>query len=328
MSWLIGSVWGAMSSLFEGSAGSEERKEKEAQKRGRAGDAGGGRSEDGDARVLGRRARRRRTQQELQDESEKLRLLLTPKERDTIIVAMYDRPKLSATKKYLTESERQELLDDVNRATGESIPSFDALRKRVERIRDRGTLSRKPGSGRKRKVTEEHVEAANSVARAFGGNISRQKIFETVREHMGPEKAVGRTQLYEMMGTRLKARRTRYKPSLTSSQKQLRVAYAQQQVSSAFEEEERTVFADEKRFEAHSPGILNIPVEDLTPKHFAQSKGNSPFVMVLVVVVAPRGDWNGVVAAVPFMERVDAARASKNREAGTIEYKSLNVTRR
>jgi hypothetical protein len=234
---------------------------------------------------------------------------------------------LSTTKKYLTEPERQELLDDVNRATGESIPSFDALRKRVERIRDRGTLSRKPGSGRKRKVTEEHVEAANSVARAFGGNISRQKIFETVREQMGPEKAVGRTQLYEMMGTRLKARRTRYKPSLTSSQKQLRVAYAQQQVSSAFEEEERTVFADEKRFEAHSPGILNIPVEDLTPKHFAQSKGNSPFVMVLVVVVAPRGDWNGVVAAVPFMERVDAARASKNREAGTIEYKSLNVTK-
>jgi hypothetical protein len=45
----------------------------------------------------------------------------------------------------------------------------------------------------------------------------------------------------------------------------LRIAYAQHAVDSDFSDEDRTIFVDEKRFEANSPGIYNLPIEDSTP---------------------------------------------------------------
>jgi hypothetical protein len=87
------------------------------------------------------------------------------------------------------------------------------------------------------------------------------------------------------------------------------------------------VFVDEKRFEASCVGVYNLPKEDVTPTKRIQSKSNPVFVMVLVAVMAPRKDWNGVVGMHFFTQRVAAAKTSKNREAGTMELHAVNVTK-
>jgi hypothetical protein len=122
-----------------------------------------------------------------------------------------------------------------------------------------------------------------------------------------------------------KRRRIRCKPSLNENQKVARVAYARQAVESNFSDEARTIFVDEKRFEANSAGVYNLPVEDLTPTKKMQSKSNPVFVMVLVAIAAPRRGWNGVVGYHFFVERVAAAKNSKNREAGTMELHAINA---
>ncbi len=105
------------------------------------------------------------------------------------------------------------------------------------------------------------------------------------------------------------------------------MAYARQAVESNFSDEARTIFVDEKRFEANSAGVYNLPVEDLTPTRKMQSKSNPVFVMVLVAIAAPRRGWNGVVGYHFFVERVAAAKNSKNREAGTMELHAINATK-
>ena len=94
-----------------------------------------------------------------------------------------------------------------------------------------------------------------------------------------------------------------------------------------FSDEEWTIFVDEKRFEATSNGVYNLPSEDLTPTRRVQSKSNPVFVMVLLAIAAPRGEWNGIIGSHYFVERVAAAKKSKNRDAGTMEMHPLNVTK-
>jgi hypothetical protein len=198
---------------------------------------------------------------------------------------------------------------------------------RVERIRDRGRPERREGSSRPSLWTPEHGELAKDIAREFGGEISRTAIWETVAERLGPDNVNARSQFMARLSELLKRRRIRYKPTLNENQKVLRVAYAKHSMDTNFSEEARTVFVDEKRFEASSVGIYNLPVEDLTPTKRVQSKSNPVFVMVLVAVMTPRKEWNGVVGMHFFTQRIAAAKLSKNREAGTIELHSVNVTK-
>jgi hypothetical protein len=105
------------------------------------------------------------------------------------------------------------------------------------------------------------------------------------------------------------------------------VAYARNAVDTGFSEDVRTIFVDEKRFEANATGIYNLPVEDSTPTRKMQSKSNPVFVMVLVAITEPRRNWNGVIGMHAFVERVAAAKKSKNREAGTMELHAINATK-
>jgi hypothetical protein len=272
----------------------------------------------------------RPTREALRIQSDKVFTSLSSDQRDAIMLALFEGAYMDVYKesgsRYLKESQRDALLDKINAITGLDLENFDVLRHRISRIRQRGTSARAPGSGRKKKFTEEHLEAAKEVAREFGGDISRTKIYETVAERFGPENVNSRSKFLENMREGFKRRRIRYKPTLNDGQKQDRVNYASAQIATDFKEESRSIFADEKRFEANS-SVFNLPIEDDTPQRRIQSKSNPVFVMELAVVMAPRGNWNGIVAIHPFVERVAASRKSKNREQGTMEWKAVNVTK-
>ena len=247
--------------------------------------------------------------------------------RDAVLVALWETANERALGARLSAGAKEELVQSASGRCALPNLTFDALRKRVEWIQDRGSLKRKSGSGRPSLWTHEHGEMAKEVAREFGGEISRTAIWETVAERLGPDNVNGRAQFVARLSEVLKRRRIRVKPTLNENQKALRVAYARHSIDTGFSEEARTVFVDEKRFEASFVGVYNLPVEDSTPTKRVQSKSNPVFVMVLVAVMAPRKEWNGVVGMHFFTQRIAAVKTSKNREAGTIELHCVNVTK-
>jgi hypothetical protein len=104
------------------------------------------------------------------------------------------------------------------------------------------------------------------------------------------------------------------------------VRYAEHQVNTGFREEERTVFSDEKWFQANAPVTLHIPQEDGTPPGFMQSKTNPVKLMMQVALMTPREGFSGVVGSHAFTMLEAAKRNSKNREKGTLVEKSVNVS--
>jgi hypothetical protein len=118
----------------------------------------------------------------------------------------------------------------------------------------------------------------------------------------------------------------RYRPRLTDGHRAKRVAFATEALSADPAKEQRIVFVDEKRFDVATTGILTLPEGDLTPQRYIQSRTNPLFVMVLVGVMKPVGEFDGVVGRHAFVERVFAKRNSKNRDAGTLELKPFNVS--
>jgi hypothetical protein len=247
--------------------------------------------------------------------------------RDAVLVALWETAHERAPGARLSAGAKEELVQSASDRCALPNLTFDALRMRVERIRGRGSTERKPGSGRPSLWTPEHGEMAKEVAREFGGEISRTAIWETVSERLGVENVNSRSKFIARLSDVLKRRRIRVKPTLNENQKTLRVAYARHSIDTGFSEEARTVFVDEKRFEASFVGVYNLPVEDSTPTKRIQSKSNPVFVMVLVAVMTPRKEWNGVVGMHFFTQRIAAVKTSRNREAGTIELHCVNVTK-
>jgi hypothetical protein len=190
---------------------------------------------------------------------------MPPEAKAAVMLSLWEDVYTAAGRKYLHEEERMELVRRV--AVRCDLPdlTFDSLRKRISRIQEKEDVRREPGSGRPRKFTEAHANAAREVARAFGGELSRSGIYEVVAERFGAANVNRRSQFLKWLSEIFKRRRIRCKPSLNENQKVARVAYARQAVESNFSDEARTIFVDEKRFEANSAGVYNLPVEDLTP---------------------------------------------------------------
>jgi hypothetical protein len=139
--------------------------------------------------------------------------------------------------------------------------------------------------------TEEASNASLGVGElgsSFGGDISRSAIYEVVAEQFDSPNVNKRSQFLRWLSDIFRRRRIRYKPTLNDTQKLARVAYAQHAVQTNFSDELRTIFVDEKRFEANSTGVYKLPVKDLTPTRRIQSKSNPLFVMILVAIAAPR----------------------------------------
>lgn len=274
-------------------------------------------------------SRGRKRQREQLEAHENVRASLSKENIDAILHNHWTDAYVCAQadgREYLREHERNELLDKCRVLLQNGNYSWNALRKRVERICNNGTPARKPGSGRPTTWTQEIAEAAATKSREFDGVISRSELYLLVEAELGDEKMCCRTVFMENLRKTFKRRRIRYKPSLTEDQKAARVNFANYHIGNNFADQPRTLFVDEKRFEAMATGVYNLPKEDDTPRRSIQSKSNSPFVMVLVALVEPRGDFNGVVGMHAFTETIAAARNSHVREAGTMVEKPTNVT--
>jgi hypothetical protein len=89
---------------------------------------------------------------------------MTKEMQDVVIVSMWEDTHAAAGRKYLRDEEKTDLVLRVAERCSLSELTFDALRKRVSRIQDRGSFKREPGSGRSRKFTEEHANAARETS--------------------------------------------------------------------------------------------------------------------------------------------------------------------
>jgi hypothetical protein len=327
MSWFLQTVVGGVASIFSGTSENEEKEEKKKKKKRVRPDQADTQQVPSAVSPSTRSARARSDSETKRALSDTVFVSMSKRDRDAVMLSLWESAYRRAPNKYLNDALRQQLLRDVSDQCLLPGLTFHALSQRISNIQKRGSVARAPGSGRPRMFTEEHANAAREVARAYNGDISRSSIFETVAEKFGSEHVNKRSQFLYWLTEIFKRRRIRYKPTLSDEQKFARVAYAQHSISTDFSEENRTIFGDEKRFEAGSVGVYNLPVEDTTPTRRIQSRSNPVFVMVLVVVAAPRGRWNGVIGMHFFVQRVAAANKSKNREAGTMELHAINVSK-
>ncbi len=255
---------------------------------------------------------------------------LSQEQRNTMIFGIY-----SAAQSKLEQGGRQRfskneiavVLEQMQLASGETNLTWRAAQERVARMRGKETVERIPGSGRPSTFTPQIEEAAVSVARRYAGDVSRTQMYEDVKAELGtPQMCSKSVFLDHLNGKQWKRRRVRYRPKLTDAHMERRVEFAQHFAAASDELERRIVFVDEKRFEVTTGGTLTLPVGDLTPQRQVQSRTNPVFVMVLVGVMKPVGNFDGVVGRHAFTERVAAQRNSKNRESGTIELKAVNVS--
>ena len=231
----------------------------------------------------------------------------------------------------LTGEEQKELVEEYAVQTHEKNVSFRALRDRWYRMHERGTVERKPGSGRKRKMTSEMADMVKDILRGYNYDCSYQQAYEDfmtkMRELGRQEEAPKDSAFYNFVkeSNLFKKRRKRHLPRLTEKHKEDRMAYAQAALDSDFAAEERTVFSDEKWFIATPPVTLRMPAEDKTPESRVQSKTNPIKVMMQVALMSPRGDFDGVVAAHAYTEVRAAQRDSVNRPKGTLIESNVNI---
>ncbi|KAF0715306.1 Aste57867_3474 [Aphanomyces stellatus] len=125
-------------------------------------------------------------------------------------------------------------------------------------------------------------------------------------------------------------------PVLTDANKYARLIFAASMVGSdmVLKEMEDVVHLDEKWFYITKVKrtFYLVPGEKV-PKRKCKSKRFITKVMFLSAVARPRYDevtglwWNGKIGTWPFTEKVAAARSSVNRPAGTIETKTITVTK-
>jgi hypothetical protein len=250
--------------------------------------------------------------------------------KNVIILSMYDdavRSLNASGRQRFREDEKVELMSRINSTARVAIPSWRALMDRISRMEENGGTERKPGSGRRTKWNDEIEEEAKARLRAAGGEISKQLLFEEVISVKRP-KFMCRATFFRHMASKkkFKNRRLRLKPYLTEAQMGDRVEHANFILGLDERTRRQIVYVDEKLFLAFVPSTLTLPAEDKTPEKFGVSKTNQPKVMTLVCVMEPRGAFSGHVGLHLFVERVKADRSSKNREAGVMELKIVNVT--
>ncbi len=255
---------------------------------------------------------------------------LTPEHRNVIIFTAFvaaQKALEARGRQRFSEKDISELLGRLRVQIGDPDLTWDSVRRRVNRMRDKETFARAPGSGRKTTMTPLVQEAAKEVSRLHRGDISGNEMYHQVKAKVGSPAMCGKSTFYRMVqGPKFKRRRVRYRPKLTDQHKKNRVAFATEMLHADADLEGRIVFVDEKRFEVVTGGTLLLAAEDPTPERAIQSRTNPLFVMVLVGVMKPRGRFGGVVGRHAFVDDTFAAKNSKRREKGTLELKAVNVS--
>ncbi len=175
------------------------------------------------------------------------------------------------------------------------------------------------------------AELAKAIAREYNYEISRTDIYYGMVERWNElgegTPRLKRARVLWWLAVTFKRRRLQYKPKLTQHHMDARLEYCRYNIDNNFVEEVTTVFLNEKLFKTMNMAVLTIPNEDTTPVKYVQSKTNPPQIMVLLALMKPRGDWNGVVGSHFFVECVAAAKSSVNRPVGTLELKAINISK-
>jgi hypothetical protein len=285
--------------------------------------------------LMGSLVQKKRSRVDMEDGTQNIFAKLDQSQINTLILTCFDLAYEEARelgRQRFSVEMQEKLRNQVEKRTGLTFHSFKSLQKRYERIVGSGTVERKSGSGRKTKFTDEIVERTKKILRDSNYEISFPEAHETLLEEFRKEnrekEVPGRSQFLKFLreSGQFKRRRKKYHPTLTDKHKVDRVAYAEHQVNTEFAEEERTVFSDEKWFQANAPVTLRMPQEDGTPPGFMQSKTNPVKVMVQVALMAPREGFSGVVGTHTFTVTEPAKRNSKNRQKGTMVEKGINVS--
>ncbi len=333
-SWVLGNVLGALGA-FAGSLLGRGGSSSEARKRARVsadgandGDDADGvvASDDGGGSALPRAARAPRARKT----PGQLIAGLTHDQQNAIVLGLYHEAKqrVEAEGRHkFRRDEQEELLLRVNTAAGLQLDTWNALALRVSRMQHKGTVDRVPGSGRPTAFTPEVASTTIAVLRRYAGEISGTEAWHEVRAVLG-DSSIGRSAfLVHLRDPSLfKRRRERVKPRLTVDHMAARVRFVDAELSRSAADLKRRVFVDEKLFQAFNPGVLLLPAADTTPQKFVQSKTNVVQMMALVVIMEPRGAFDGIVTCHSFTTRVASQRKSKNREAGVIELKTVNIS--
>jgi hypothetical protein len=108
------------------------------------------------------------------------KLCLQPDQVNAVLLttyeSAYDKAK-RADRQNLSESEKQDVMFSVQRLPGCESLTWDALKMRISRMRDRGQTERKEGSGRKQIWTPEMADLAKTISREHNYEISRTDIY-------------------------------------------------------------------------------------------------------------------------------------------------------
>jgi hypothetical protein len=214
MSWLLDSVVSGVTSFFSGARENEKKEEKKKKKKRDFQDDDANNEAQLVATPPPRPVRARLDSESKTALSDSVFASMSKRDRNAVMLSLWENAHRRATRKYLTETQREELVRDVSDQCGLPDLTFRALSQRVGRIQQRGTFDRAPGSGRPRKFSEEHANAAKQAARAFGGEISRTGIYELVAEQLGSVNVNKRAQFLHWLSEMFKRRRIRCKPSL------------------------------------------------------------------------------------------------------------------
>jgi hypothetical protein len=191
-------------------------------------------------------------------------------------------------------------------------------------------LRRKKGSGRPSTLSVDQVKA-----RVKAVPFSLRKSLRALSPHVG----IPRTTLHRYLSRGVLAKSgSAVKPMLTDANKVARVDYCKGFVDAegCFEEMLDRVDIDEKWWllTEKSCSYIVVPGEELPPSRFVKHKSHIIKAMCLCASARPRqnpetGDWwDGKIGMWFFVEYVAAKRGSKNRPAGTIETKPVNVDKK
>lgn len=332
--WSLGSFVGAVGS-FVGSLLGRQRSPPETRKRARvsADDTDQGaatpgfvepNADDGSALPLSERTPQPRKT------STQLVAAFTPDQQSAILLGLYHEAKARVEaegRRNFRHDEQEALLQRINIASGLQLDTWNALALRVGRMMRKGTVDRAPGSGRLSRFTPEVASATTDVLRRYGGEISGTEAWHEVRAVLGAD-SIGRSAfLAHLRDPKLfKRRRERVKPRLTAEHMAARVQFADAELERSAAQLKQRVFVDEKLFQAFNPGVLLLPAADSTPQKFVQSKHNVVQMMALVVLMEPRGGFDGIVTCHSFTARLPTKNNTKKREAGIAEKKTVNVS--
>jgi transposase len=221
-----------------------------------------------------------------------------------------------------------EKLDEIG--TKYDVGTGRNVRYLLEKLRERGTLRRKEGSGRPACVTNrvDVIEFFERQAEEWGYSYT----FEAMIGALKNEFDVGSPETVKRLRELLEhtKHRRQVRPLLTPEHMEARKEWAQEWKGFDFFDTETVVLhLDEKQFFAFSARgkIVYLP-PGVDPKpFFALSKTQIPHVMFLGVVGAPRPEMNfdGKIGLYHVGEEYIAKRASKYHEHGEVYMIDVNM---